>query len=353
MFTAMVEFLSFFGMPRVGLSGAARRGWVPGLAVALLVMTAVVPSSASAQSASNPEIQSLVDRIERLQREVQTLQHQVYRGGVPLTPGESPGSAAAGGPAAAGPVAGMQVRLDEIETQMRALTGRLEEVGHSVDQLNRRLDKLASDIDLRLKALEQRAAATPGQGATGQTQGPPAATPAPGQPGVLGTLTARDMEGGGAAPDAATGAPPGSDRTATPGPSAALVPEGSPDEQYKRATDLLFRADYAGAERALAAFIEAHPDHEFAGHAQYWLGETFYVRGDFKAAARAFAKGYKDYPRSQKGSDNLLKLGMSLAALKKTDSACATFERLGKDFPDASSAIKGRVAEERRKVGCR
>ena len=43
------------------------------------------------------------------------------------------------------------------------------------------------------------------------------------------------------------------------------------------------------AEQALAAFVQNHPEDGLAGNAQYWLGETFYVRGDFQTAARTFA----------------------------------------------------------------
>jgi tol-pal system protein YbgF len=124
-------------------------------------------------------------------------------------------------------------------------------------------------------------------------------------------------------------------------------------EQYNYATAFLSKSDWAGAEKALSAFIGAHPKDPLAGNAQYWLGESHYVRGDFNSAAHAFAKGYKDYPKSAKGPDNLLKLGLSLANLKKTDSACTTFGRMNKDFPKASAAIKSRVAAERKKLRCR
>ena len=168
----------------------------------------------------------------------------------------------------------------------------------------------------------------------------PAATAAPASRGVLGTLPLQDV-------DPKNNAAGGATQT------ASALPAGSPQDQYRFATSFLAKSDWAGAERALSAFLAAHPKDELAGNAQYWLGESFYVRGDFNNAALAFAKGYKDYPKNAKGPDNLLKLGLSLANLKKTQSACASFERVGKDFPDASSAIKSRVSAERKKLRCR
>jgi tol-pal system protein YbgF len=320
------------------------------VAAAFAVAMALAPVDAFAQAGSNPEIQSLLSRIERLQRDMNTLQRQVYRGNVPPPSAEAPGAGMGAG-TEPNLAAAMQVRLDEIETQMRVFTGRLEEANHAVSELTKKVETLASDIDLRLKALEGRGGGAPlAVGPGGAT--PPAANPAPAPgapPGTLGTLTPRDLN---AKPQTATPAAP-APGGAPAARTASALPAGSVQEQYNYATSFLSKSDWAGAERALSAFIDAHPKDPLTGNAQYWLGESYYVRGDFNSAAHAFAKGYKDYPKSAKGPDNLLKLGLSLANLKKTDSACTTFGRMTKDFPDASAVIKSRVAAERKKLRCR
>ncbi|MQA64476.1 MAG: tol-pal system protein YbgF [Alphaproteobacteria bacterium] len=321
------------------------RAWAVA-AVVLAVTVALAPVEGFAQAGTNPEIQSLLSRIDRLQRDMNTLQRQVYRGNAPPS-GEAPGGAVGSG-SEPNLAAAMQIRLDEIETQMRVFTGRLEEANHAISELTKKVETLASDIDLRLKTLEGRGGGAPlPVGPGGAT--PPAANPAPAPgapPGTLGTLTPRDLN---AKPQTAVPAPGGAPAPQT----ASALPAGSVQEQYNYATSFLSKSDWAGAERALAAFISAHPKDPLTGNAQYWLGESHYVRGDFNSAAHAFAKGYKDYPKSAKGPDNLLKLGLSLANLKKTDSACTTFGRMTKDFPDASAAIKSRVAAERKKLRCR
>ncbi len=327
--------------------------------VALILATAAVlavPGAmpARAQDAANPEVQSLTNRLDRLQRDMDALQRQVYRGGgtPPATSGGSGASVSGGGGAVGEPAepnlaAAMQVRLDDIETQMQSFTGRLEETNHAIAELQKKLEVLSSDVDLRLKALEARGGA-PGTaaGAASASSGPPPVTAAPSSPGVLGTLPLNDVGKNGGA-----GANPSSEGKGDQ--TAAVLPKGTSEEQYRYATSMLAKSDWAGAEKALDAFLAAHPKDPLAGNAQYWLGETFYARGDYNNAALAFAKGYKNFPKSQKGPDNLLKLGMSLANLKKTKSACATFDRVGKDFPKASSAIKSHVAAERKKLHCR
>ena len=69
-------------------------------------------------------------------------------------------------------------------------------------------------------------------------------------------------------------------------------------------------------------------------------------------AAGYFATGYKNFPESNKASDNLLKLGMSLVNLDETEKACFTFKELAERFPDASSSIKQRASAESQRAGC-
>ena len=344
------------------------------LATICATATTMVPRDVWAQSgAGRGDIQALINRIDRLQREVTTLQRQVYGGGGRSAgPGGSnrarsgsPGPASVGAAGEPNLAAAMQVRLDEIETQMRNFTGKVEELRHAIDQVGKRVEKLASDVDFRLKALESRAAsgaalASPGAmpGSGGAASAPPGLRAAPAQPGVLGTIPLKDLERQNAA-SSRRGSPSGS--AARPAPKSAQSRlRATPEAQYKYATGLLFQSNFQGAELAFVAFLAAHPNHKLAGNAQYWLGESHYARCHPKsnpnqcaAAARAFADGYQKYPKSVKGPDNLLKLGFALAAINKKKSACATFRRLFKEFPKAAPSIKSRARSQRRKLRCR
>ncbi len=353
--------------PRPGPRTARARISAALLATVLACGAGLLPDAggARAQSGGQGEIQGLVNRVDRLQRELTTLQRQVYRGDVPAGPAAGGG----GAPGSPGLVAAMQVRLDDIESEMRRFTGRMEELQHGLDTVKKQLEKLASDIDFRLKRLEAgqpqggvpsaaaQGAAAPGAApaALGAQPGPasaaPGGGPAPLKPQMLGTVPRGDLEQQrqrAAAASLPTPAPAAAAR-----PRAALTARMTPEAQYKHATDLLFRSDYAGAEQSLAAFVKAHPKHKLAGNAQYWLGETHYARGAYRTAAAVFAEGYQKYPNSSKGPDNLLKLGMSLLAIDKKQSACTTFARLLKEYPKASSAVRSSARSQRKKLRCR
>lgn len=301
-------------------------------------------------SAQNTGAQVLLDRIDRLQRELNTLQGFVYRGRRPA--GRRIGARTA--PPAANSslgtgmdprlIARMDVRLTELETQLRTLTGQNEEMAFSVVQLSGRLDKLIADVDFRLRALERGRPGVPGgawlgPGSSAAFQPPEGAAPSVSR--VLGLIPLSALDGNRPAVAAA------------PAQSNPALPQGSQEERYRYAMSLLRQQNFPEAERAFRAFVVAHGKHKLASNAQYWLGETYYVRKEYQQAAFAFAEGFQTYPNSKKAPDNLLKLAMSLAQLGKRREACTAFTRLNQNFPKASTTIKRRVTRERTRLACR
>ncbi|WP_299397430.1 tol-pal system protein YbgF [Pelagibius sp.] len=318
--------------------------------------------------------QSVDDQIQRLQRELSDLQRQVYGGEAPAT-----GTGAGVSPTQA---ARIELRLNQFEAELRSLTGQVEEMRFQTDSVTERLDRLVADVDLRLQQLEGGAAPTgggagalsgqlPGQApaaaGTGQGFAPsdslaaapaqslPSGTASSPTPGTLGTVAETDLQNFRRqqqnVPAAAAPAPQGAPAASAPAQAAAL-PGSTPREQYDYAFGLLRQANYDGAEQALSTFLAQHPQDPLAGNAKYWLGETYYVRGNYQQAAVTFAEGFEAYPNNPKAPDNLLKLGMSLASLGSKDDACGTFEVLQQRYADASATIIQRARQEAQRIGC-
>jgi len=258
-------------------------------------------------------------------------------------------------PTASGTVlARLSLRITQLENEIRRLTGQNEELTYRVDELTEMLNKATSDTALRLKALEEgvRTAGAPGTAAAS----PPATSdiPAPATrmasnapvagadkgAKVLGTL--RTSPGASATEVAGVVRPP------------AMTKSETPEDLYDRAHSLIVKhRKYGEAERVLRQFIDGNPKHPLAANAHYWLGRTFFVRGDFENAAFAFAEGFQKYPEAEKAPANLLNLGMSLARLGKNREACTTYTRLLRTYKDADSSIKRRITRERQRANCR
>jgi tol-pal system protein YbgF len=342
---------------------------LPALAFALTALAAIP------QAVAQNDVQALSDKVDRLQQEISDLERQVYSG-----QGSASGAGAvATDTGAGGTAASQEVRIQQLEQQMRDLTGQVEKFGYNLQQLSARMDKMSQDIDFRLTQLEHNqpaagaaatapavgGAASAAQPATG-TAAATAATTGGDQgnqplkqsslaPQTLGTLTQSQVQAATAQQPAASGqTAPATTSAATSASAAAYqLPGNTVEEQYQYAFGLLQQANYDEAEKALRAFVTQHPTDFLAGNAQYWLGETYYVRGRYEDAAVTFAEGYQKFPDNSKAPDDLLKLGMSLGQIGKKPEACVAFAELGKKFPNAPDNVQARVKDEKHRYGCR
>lgn len=269
----------------------------------LLALCAVSP--AQAQQFDNQFMQDrrLLDRITKMETDLNSLQRQVYRGG-------STGSSGSAAPVPAGNVAQVDARVSQMEEEMRRLNGRLEELEHQNNQLNKQIQQLGEQMILQ-------SAKTPA------TDSAPSAT----------DTTAKEE----------LNLPTGSEVT---------LPKTSASDQYEHAFGLLRQSKFKEAETALKQFLTDYNSDPLASNAYYWLGETYYVQKNYEQAAIQFLKGYKNFPKGKKAPDSLLKLGMTLGHMNKTKEACATFSKIGKEFPDASNAIKQQVKQEADQQKC-
>jgi tol-pal system protein YbgF len=322
--------------------------------VALGCGLCVVPAPAHGQD------RSAAERLDRLERDLNMLQRQVYRG-MPAPPI---------GPGGGGALVNAEIRMDRLEEQMRNLTGRVEELSNEIAQVRQRIGQVNNDAGMPSPDV----ASSPGSPAAARPSGrfpppPPYATEEEMPPRLAGAAAPPpgDAVNDGPTPIFGTLSPPGVAPLVPPPPAGHLAPastasagralgtpasEASPSAQYNHAFGLLKQADYTGAEAALKAFVEQHPNDPMAGNAQYWLGETFYARGRYIDAASAFAEGYKRYPKSGKAADGLLKLGMALGRANQKQNACVVLARLDHDFPHAGAAVKQHAAAERKHLGC-
>lgn len=290
-------------------------GMAIGLSVAIgFSLVAAAPSEAQSRRDQVAALNARLDWMEQALIELQTeFQDQAASGGAsgqPLQMFEGEAAEPAEDPA----IARAYTRLDDLETQIREMTNQLEQLTFKIDQANRELASLAEDADYRLRALESGAGVS----------SPPARTVDPVQSTEEGSL--------GSVPASAAG--------------------GDYKDDYKGALSHLQRGEHDNAERALRMFLENHGDSELAGNAQYWLGESYYVREMWRPAAQSFLICVQKYKEGVKAPDCMLKLGMSLSAMGEKDKACKTLAEVPRRFPNASQTIKQRAKAEEQRNSC-
>lgn len=330
----------------------------------ILVLVAGVVSPVYAQDTA--ELQKRVQQLEQ-----QLVDMQVVIGTLESLAGASAGSGAAATPPTSGGVYGGggnayggggvdSGRLDSMETQIRALSAQMEQLSRDIrgGGVGRRGDAGGASA---YGGASNYASTEPQFNGRTSRQAPVAQ-------GGFGSTTVTPADGGGRG--AATGDPiggylSGGLEAAGSGAGAggwnsagsqqvARAPIGNDDAKsiYETAYGYLLQQDYTSAESAFGDFVSRFPKDKLASNAQYWLGETYFVRGQYKSAAGAFLKGYETYRSGSKAPDSLLKLAMSLEKLGQKDAACSSLSELTVRFPQAPPHVKRKAQSERGRFGC-
>ncbi|MDB5477576.1 MAG: hypothetical protein JWM96_71 [Alphaproteobacteria bacterium] len=280
--------------------------------------------------AQNNDMRAVMNRMDQLQRQMDTMSRQVYTGEAPADgSGIAPPA-----PENAGLAAAMDERLGSMEGSLRQLTNRLDEQDNEISQLKQQFELYKSDMEVRLKEM--------GTGASAAASSPaPSSTPSSSSP--LSSAAPIDTNAQTAAMATSGSADTGASQS---------LPNDSATSLYDASFQALREQKYDRAEAGFKEFLQKYKTDPLAGNAQYWLGETFYVRGNYPEAAKVFAQGYKTYPKSTKGPDNLLKLGLALSQSGKKQDACVILQQLNTQYSSAASVIKQRAADERKKLNC-
>lgn len=298
---------------------------------------------ATAAASDNDALKARVEALEE-----QLVDMQVVVGTLETLAKNGAGGGAAAQPFPSAGSGADTARIDSLETQLRALTAQVQQLTDQIQAqggIQHRTDLPSASAGTASLGSGNGtppadSAAVPGFGSTTVSPGG-AGNDAIG--GLLNNEGQQSQAGGAAAPGAAVS-------TAALPPAAE--PAGDPKQAYETAYGYLLQRDYGSAEAAFNDFLKKYPNDSLSGNAQYWLGETYFVRGQYKAAASAFLKGYQTYSQSGKAADSLLKLAMALDRLGQKDAACSSFSELSAKFPTASQNVKVRAQNERQRIGC-
>lgn len=241
-------------------------------------------------------------------------------------------------------------RMDELEYQVQSLTGEAERLNFENRQLRQQVETLQSEME----AARRPVAPTPddpavawmneGLGPDGETVLQNGAETANGA--ELAVIDPNDPHGEARA--AATGVLGGAPASGNGGGAAPLDPATT----YEAARARLLDGDFIGAQDGFERFVADNPDHGLTSQAYYWLGETFYVRSDFTRAADAYIASLRQQPEGEKAPDALVRLAASLHGMGRTEDACSTLARFGRQFPNAAPASQARAARESVRANC-
>ena len=236
------------------------------------------------------------------------------------------------------------LKLSELEEEFKILTNNFDEINFKLDKLSNRITKIQTDNQIRFQDIER-------SGLT-KAEGVEKKLPGSSEPQDLGGVSDTEVASIEQVQETQSIESVGSVVTETAERTEKLLPEGSPEEQYKFAISFLKVGDYETAEFALKEFVDKNSKHNLAGSAQYWYGETFRVRQLYQDAATAYLDGYQKYPKSSKAPVNLLKLGVMLVQIGEKSQGCSMILGVKEQYPEAKQSVIQKAEYEKKKFNC-
>jgi len=240
------------------------------------------------------------------------------------------------------------LKLSELEEQFKILTNKFEEINFKLDKLSNRITKVQKDNQMRFQDLEK-------SGLDFTDSGEPKKLPGTGEAQDFGgVIEATESDIATAEQIQQTQSIDSVSTVLTEEASRAekILPDATPEEQYKFAVSFIKVGDYETAELALREFVDNNSGHQLAGNAQYWYGETFRVRQLYQDAASAYLDGYQKYPDSNKAPVNLLKLGVMLVQIGEKDQGCSMILGVKTQYPEAKQSVIQKAEYEKKKFNC-
>lgn len=342
--------------------------------IALPIASLSVEAARAQSDWVNPDVIALREDVRRLEAEISAL-----RAGAP-----SPSASGLGGD--------FFLRMEQIETRLRGLTGRIEQLEFAQRRGDQSGGARFDALDQRLAVIEGRLGLSPaaslapsGAGETLASAPPPqtfdqsyTASGAELLDRQSGSALGQDYAGGVEVDENGRPVSAGAGSFATEPGSLGSIPSsgpsleqsfgsgselpqasasfatsgGDPETAFLAAIERVKSGAFDDAERSLRDFIDNYPNDARIGEAKYWLGETHYVRGEFAEAAKIFLDAFRQHPQSDRAPDSLLKVGMTLAQLNQPEQACLTYAEVLSRFPGASPTVLRRARTEAERARC-
>ena len=287
-------------------------------------------------------------RVDKLEKEMKAVQRKVFPGGAALEPEIDPATASkpVGTPSSA-PINDLTARVDALETQLRTMTGQVEQGEFRLRKLEDGLKALRSEHDARLKALET--ANAPAEGAATTAIAPPAEKPKPAAEKPKQTTVAKPT------PDPKPTVVDKADPARKAAVAAVEIPDSgdASEDVYTYGFRLYSAKLYPEAQAKLKEYVAKYPNGKKASHARNLLGRAYLDEGKPALASVAFYDNYQKLPRGERAAESLSWLGSALIRLKKPADACKVYTEFNEVYgAKAAADAKARVTKGRADAKC-
>ena len=105
-----------------------------------------------------------------------------------------------------------------------------------------------------------------------------------------------------------------------------ILPDVSPEEQFKFSLELALKRKYDEAELALNEFMTFNPTHERNKDAHYWYGGVLFKQKKYEDSAFSDIDFNDKYPDDPRTVDTTLRIAQAMSYVAPPEQACTVFE---------------------------
>lgn len=110
--------------------------------------------------------------------------------------------------------------------------------------------------------------------------------------------------------------------------------------------------NYPLSERMFYQFIQNYPTSGLISNSYFWLGESYYLRQNYNAAARVFYRGFILKKTGAKAPDSLFKLAQSMLQLGNKSDACSALYEVSHRYSASHPALSSQAQAAQQKHDC-
>ena len=210
--------------------------------------------------------------------------------------------------------AGLRATLEELNEDIRMLSGRVEEMEHAFKQQQQNAADLESKRQEKLDSIAQSVEEN-SQRLNRMDQ-------------YLNLESSKQ-------------------RVAVAAPVAPVSKPSSEDEIYRSAKEAFDQGDFEAARQQFQEFMKRYPDSKNADNAQFWIGEIYYREKWYEKAILEYQNVIEKYPKGNKAPAALLKQGLAFSNIGDAANAKLILQELSRKYPNSNEA---KVAAEKLKT---
>lgn len=186
-------------------------------------------------------------------------------------------------------------KAEAVQTEFAAVKGAVDSNSHMIGALNEQMQNLYRDLERRVQAMEDQL-----------------------------RLVNDMLKKGGTASSKAT------------------------DEylEYQAAIEKMNESDYLDGAKAFQQFQKDYPRSKMAAHAQFHVGECYFLARDYQQSIKQFQVYIEKNPRGEKVADAMVMQGSAFVELGMIEEARAFFTKVSKDYPKSNAAQRAQAKVE-------